>query len=104
MRGRPSTARRCALCHDAAADDLTLCTGCGTLTHDACSVEAGGVCPTLGCRAQRGTTARPWRPQPERWRALHDAIASAVEVSITILALFAPALVVGGLWLLLALK
>ncbi len=52
-RPRPGPAR-CALCHDAAADGVTTCGGCGTLTHDACRREAGGGCPTLGCGRERG--------------------------------------------------
>jgi hypothetical protein len=61
-RPRPGPAR-CALCHDAAADGVITCAGCGTLTHDACRREAGGGCPTLGCELRVAPPEAPARPR-----------------------------------------
>lgn len=82
-RSRPAGARRCALCHDAPSDLMHACAGCGTSIHEACRLEAAGVCPTLGCGV---TTSVSSPPKVERGSA--DRPGARLLVAIVVGALF----------------
>ncbi len=86
---------RCAYCHGPALG-ARRCPTCRTVLHADCAAQVHG-CVTLGC-VRRADPVRPWQPRPERWRSLHDALATGIEVAITIAALFAPFVVIATLW------
>lgn len=82
-----SAQRQCPFCRDELGDARRTCSACQTQVHPECAAEFG-ACPTAGCGGQwsGGPAAEPQAARPRRRWA-------------KVLALLAPALFLGGLWL-----
>ena len=91
LRPLPSPDLRCALCHDALAEERVACDRCGTALHEDCAHELER-CPTLACPAE----LVPWRFEEAMERRDGALVRSGAAVGAALGAILGACLAVAG--------